>query len=827
MGLAGVAALFALPGWSQEEDGARTFEKKLATHPFFSKIELERVESHPPYLFLVQKPPRPDARRAETLAVLYTSIFDPVLERFEREVAEPSGLQQRADRERFTVVILASQGDFSNYQNVTRSAWHLNANAHHDRTLNAAVLFDDVFQPARAPGERALSARHAFVHLCQQAWHAGGVNAPLESWVLEGMADAWARREEPGARAKIYDEWLRLFVGDAQDERRRWTNLRTLGELILTGEAQRLEALLRKRMPKDAAEIDVGEVWWAYYRQASLMTQFLSEAEDGKRRSLALDFVLQALGANRSDGASIMPLTGLDAAELERSFLAWVLAEHRAHLPKESVDEALFARALLRGPGGAPDFSTGEAAADSAAPALAALDLGDATDDERFALALRELSLGRSAAGIAALEALLARTNEAGRERVRRELGRARTWDLLARGFLAGLAEKGGTLELQRGGKKVRGKVLAFVDGELRLETSKAQENVRLEEIPALELAQQMKSSGGPDDWARFYAYVLAGDARAKKLLKEDGGEGSALLRDARDDYPARLALARVAGELLTLESALPETPSAVRTALSALRAWRESARGLPLLERKQVAVRQRARELLLQEVRLLGSHTFLAGTFEALGGERVRISYDFKDARELADFEAGRYPPLVRKGCAPAIVETEPFAVEGGRLVTAGETSLRSLFELGAPLTVRYSLEYADRGHHDGANYFAVGVCDDGQEHFLWGINFRDVQLYDPAGNATTEGEAMPFFFERSYEIELRHDGKLASSAVEGVAGPTLDATLRTQGAVFLFAHCNTQARVERLVIEGRLLPNSFERLAAAGVERELARDF
>ena len=59
---------------------------------------------------------------------------------------------------------------------------------------------------------------------------------------------------------------------------------------------------------------------------------------------------------------------------------------------------------------------------------------------------------------------------------------------------------------------------------------------------------------------------------------------------------------------------------------------------------------------------------------------------------------------------------------------------------------------------------------------------------------------------------------------SVEGQPGPSLFAAARTEGAVFLFAHCNNELRIESLEIEGRLLPDSFERLVDSRVERELA---
>jgi hypothetical protein len=852
--LALLAAL-AGPGTQSQEPAApsapvqASLEQALARHPYFARIELELVESHPPYRFLVQKTPREDARRAAALVALYVPLLDPVLARFEQEVVVPLGLTQRDDRQRFTIVVLASLGDFANYQRATRADEHL-AGTLHDRELNAAVVFEDVFQPRHSPGERDQALRHGLVHLCQQAWFAGGKNAALDSWVLEGQADAWARRGSDAAEATVAVEWLRAFLEDAEDAALRWTNLRTLEELVFVGQPGRLEGFFRTRTPKDAGWLDTSEAWWAFLRQASLVSQFLWEGENGARRSLALEFLRQALApgaAGATGAASVLPRAGVSGAVLDQEFLAWIGAQLRARLPSEAFDPAALAKALERGPGGAPLLEEPDDVAAHVAPTASAepappvepaaapevpLDLADASDDERFALALHDLASGHTQAAIRALEEQLARTPEAvPRERLERELRRARAWDELAESFLSSLARTGGVLELTQGEKKLRCKVLGFADGELTLEPGRGPARLPAEELPALELAQQIKASPGdaaPVDWARLYPYVLADDPRARKLLREDGGEASALLRDAKEDYPPRIRLGNLAAELVALAAhELPATPKAVRAELAALRGWMKEASGLALLERKRPALRRRARDLLEHEAELLGPHTRLAGKFEALEGERIRITYAFDDPRELADFEPGRYPVMMRKGFQPTGVESEPMRVEGGRLRTRGETTLRTLFELGTPLTVRWDFEFANSGEPGGNDTIGIGVCDDGKEHFLWMLGLAHLQLVDGDASASASGPQEGYFLERSYAAELVHDGQRVAFSGEGQPGPELAAAGRTQGALFVFAHCKNELRLGTLVIEGRLLPGSFTRLVDAAIERELAGDF
>jgi len=822
-------AIGALTGGQEPEPAPVGFEARLARHPYFSRLALVEAGGPPPLDFRFQRTAQEDPVRIADLMNALGAILLPVRARFEREVALPLGLDARPERLPFHVIVLASAGDLANYQSSTRARWHLGARSFYDRDVEALVLFEDVFQPARKEGERERSARHAMVHACQQAWTTLN-RADLDGWVLEGLADAWARRGSEQGGAWFDADAIPLLVADALDEGRRWACVRTLEELDFVHEPLRLDALYRTRTPEGAPDFDSGPAWWAFYRQASLWVQFLWESEAGARRPLLLGALGRIL-RGEATGAGLGAAEG--AAALQTAFEDWILANHRSQKPGVPVDRAAFARGFQRGPKGAPVFTTLEGEGDPLAaageeagtPAPPALDLTDAGFDERFALALADLSDGQATRAIAALEALRAETDPAEpRARLGRELERARAWVALRDAWAAELARTHGTLELVHAEKKLRAKVRALAAGVFELEPGRGPERVPLEELPALGLAQQIADPGGADAWARLYPYVLAGDPRARKLLKEDGGPASALLADAREDYPARLALASVCRALLALGSeGLPDTPADVRAGLDALKAWIRSAEGLALLERKRPALRTRAEALLRREVELLGPHTVLAGRFEALGADRARLTYEFDEARELDDFELGRYPALTRKALPETGVESEPFAVQGGRLVGFGETSVRSRFTLGAPLTARYTLEFANRGA-TGNDTLALGLCDDGQEHFLWLFNMITLQMRVPGA---AEGAGLPIdaiYLDTTYEITVTHDGAHASYEVEGTASPVIDAAARTQGAVFLFAHCTNQARVERLVLEGRLLPDSFAPLIEARIARELA---
>jgi hypothetical protein len=682
----------------------------------------------------------------------------------------------------------------------------------HDRALNACVLYEDAFGPERAWEERTRTARHVLLHACQEAWYAGQGSAPHESWLLEGMADALARTGADPSVVRPDPLGLRMLAQDAQDERRSFAYLRTLEELLSVGEAARLPSFYRERTPKELEPLDTRDSWWPFYRQASSLFAYLWSDQDARHRPALVAFVGDALRGQEGVGKFQERFAGSSTGELERGWLAWLVREHQRAYPVEKLDAERVQRALVRG-GGTPP-----------APPAPALDLADASAEERLALALFRLSEGKESAGSAALDVLAAEPLEATlHERVERERARLALWREQRDAYLRALVGSG-TLAFSVDGKPFKAKVLGFQDGEVVLDKNRSgRERLTLDELDPLALAQEMPR-GGASDWARLLPYVLRGDVRAKKLLKDDGGEGGALLRDSLEDYPARLRLGRTLARIEALGTMEDlATPAAVEARLTELRALRQEAGDQPVMQRKEPALLVRARALLERKYELLGDASLLSGKLEVLAGETIRLTYAFDDPRELEDFDPAPYPVLVAKGFPPLAVTSRPFGVENGELTACGQACLRSRFELAPPLTIRYGVSLTNATDADKVpRNLYLGVADDHAEHFVWGKH-QTLQAIDEKRFDIVQDGTFRYYLDAVYAMQLRHDGERVFLTCENKE-ISIAAGGRKNGAIFLFAYSGIPVRIPELVIEGRLLPDSLKGLRLARIERELA---
>lgn len=465
------------------------------------------------------------------------------------------------------------------------------------------------------------------------------------------------------------------------------------------------------------------------------------------------------------------------------------------------------------------------------APALTvpglALDLASLGADERLALALHELGRGRAREGLARLEALVRDApSDAVRERAERELRRARAWIELRDAFLRQRVASGRPLEFTHEGTPLASRILAFEGGELRLENGRAPERCSVEALDPLELARQIEPSGGAADWARIYPFVLRGDPRAGERLEDDGGEAGALVSDLRTDYPARLRLAALLGRLDDLaRRAPPGTREAVRANLDDLAAWRRDAEGLALLAEKRLAVQSHARALLARELEFIDPRTLLRGKLETLPDEVVRLTYEFVDPHELEDFTSDPYPQSARRILGEEQSSDVPFRVESGTLVAHGAASLRSLIDLAAPLSVRYTFQFQETPMPTPNRNFALGICDDGREHFLLAVNAQHLERYDRQGSDRARFESVLPVTNRPYAMELRHDGTEATLTSDGKLQRSLAVGSRRSGAFFLCMVSDCLVRIERVQIEGRLPLTAFERVKRAWIEHEMER--
>lgn len=827
----GLPVLAAAPGAQQaghEVPQRERLEKLIERHPYFSRVGLDLVEERPPFLFLVQRPPKEEPGYAERIAAENEAILAPTLAAFEARLATPFGLDRRADEPLLVVAVLPSAGDFDNYLRVSPASWHLEAGAAVDDTLGAAVVHETAFGSSRDPAERVRAARHVAVHLMQAAWFGGTRDAPTREWLLEGVADYLARLPADGTPPGADPAELRDLVAAACDPARRWESLRTIPELFTVARPMRLDAFLRVEAKKrKLPDADVASAMLSFYRQAALLVCFLQEGDDGAHAAGFESFLAGVMTGQEPERAFGSAFPGEDTSALEAAFLRWLAREHQRLWPGIDFDvPTLLGGGGADAAGDAPPRAGVKAVAEVVLPALA---LDDATPRERLATAVWEVRQGRATAGLAEIDQLVAEDPGGGeRERIARERARVAAWIELRDGFLEHVVADGELLQFEYRGRSSRTRIEAIEDGHLVLEPNRlGVSRIEIESMPPTALARQMSKyvSGRPDGWVRVYPYVIEGDSRWKRFLEDEDEEAASLRADAEEDYPELLRTAEAAellAELVGLPD--PESPAEAQEALGLIGRLRGELGDLPLVGRRSAALRAHARAIAGVLFDLEKPWSALGGELEELGGGRVAIEWDFDDPEELQDFESRAYLSSHMKKFGKLRTEEEHgFRVEDGALRGIGLACLRSLVDLAAPMTVSYELSFHDvKGIELPVWWLNVGLCDDGDGHFVWGLNADFLEVWEPEGQRQAYPEEnQALYMDQSYRIELRHDGEKVESFCDGAKRREIACGSRRAGAVFVWCCSDFPVRIDSLRIEGRTTPDSFQRLRRAWVER------
>jgi hypothetical protein len=435
---------------------------------------------------------------------------------------------------------------------------------------------------------------------------------------------------------------------------------------------------------------------------------------------------------------------------------------------------------------------------------------------DELALALLALRRGAASEGRARLERVLASgLEQEERARLERERARLAAWIQARDEFLARRCEERKEVEIQDGKHKLKAKVSRDPTSGFVLEAGGLRWSE--ETLEPLQIAQQMETERA--GWVRFYPYVVGGDERWKKLLREPSSEAEALRADA-----AGYAELLRNGALLEWLDA--QARQAAPTTLTGAEAWLEAlAEGgsgfadLVLYERKLSALRGLARGVAETAFELAKPWTHLHARAEELEESRVRLTYEFTDPSELEDFETLDYP----KGYEPDPMSAGRWRVEEGRLQGSGRACLRTLFDFEAPLSVRYTLALDEPSDRCWLN---LGICDDGQGQFAWAMNFHHLEVWAPGARKLAAGRNKVYYENQFYEQELRHDGKHVTLASNGTEQQKLACAARS-GAVFLFMSVYSNVRLERLVIEGRFGARPLTRVRERWVERRVREIF
>jgi hypothetical protein len=801
--------------------------KALKPHRYLGQIVYTRVDTFAPFYFFVKRPDSDEPTYYRTVAEGYGEWFRELERQFVANYARPLGLERRADHLVYPVFVLDSSGAYKDYADAVETTGLYAARAHYEAELGIAITYENPYQGETRSQQRR-AALHELVHALQHAYSPDPKAMPKPVWFNEGLADylSYCEGLVPAALSerKVDLEALQVVVALAQIPELIDAGLFPIEELVAIESYQQAFEHLAARSGGMLFQI-AGEdaTIPLLYAQSNLWMCFLHQGEKGRHKEALLRYIGSTLRGDGSLAAFRTAFAGTEPAALDRAFRQW-LNEQSGKLLRTSAGIPLDpSRADAVAP------SAASAASAPAAPAFApAALLPDAADPEiAFALAIARARRGELGPALEELGALEARLEPPLRERVAREVARVTGLRDLRRRFFEHMAARpADKVALQVGGQKVLAPVIALEGETLRLGKSKSGiEKVELDALDSLLLAELVreKKYGFDAGWAPAYAFVLHGDERWKKLLPAGDAAAQALRADAERDYPARLRLARAAGELARLSAAGPPSAETAEAALESARALGQEFADLPLVRSKRTALQGLARAALTELFGSQGLVASLRGKVETLAGGRVRLSYAFDSAEELADWTQTGYLASLSGGLARA-----DFTVDGGWLRAPGFACMRHVlaFQSALALSCRFRYRVTSQSFDPGLR-FLLGCNDDGRLSFAAADAGGGIDVIDLATGFRKQGLASGkgVVLNETYTLELRFDGQQRlESRINGEPSGQSDCGPRKQGGVFLFTSTELPLEVDQLVIEGTPTQDSLTVLREQWIERRLA---
>ena len=90
-------------------------DKRVADHPYFSKVTMLKWTKNPPFVFYIERPPKDDKTYQRMIVNSYMPFLDRLLKIFEREYATRLQLKRRGAAPGFAIAVLNSRGSYGNY----------------------------------------------------------------------------------------------------------------------------------------------------------------------------------------------------------------------------------------------------------------------------------------------------------------------------------------------------------------------------------------------------------------------------------------------------------------------------------------------------------------------------------------------------------------------------------------------------------------------------------------------------------------------------------------------------------------------------------------
>jgi len=812
-------------------------ERGLRRHPYFSKVELIPVRTHPPLILLVQRPQKAERDHVERVAASYAPWLREMMIIFQHEYARPLELAPREEPLLMPWAVLASEGDWSNFLENTGDLEMDWQSAHYDTARHLGVTFEQRFAKKIPPAKKRRGELAVFARALLEAHRTAASSLPVPLWIRTGLAEyltSYEPTSDPrGIAERVVDADALGAMGFALARAElRETCLLPLEELLAARDFAAVFELAAARARSGQHPVPKGDpIWGLWYAQTCLWMRYLHDEADGMHREAIGRCIERSLKGQPAPAAFSSAFEGVDRPALERDFWAWVAEQVRSSAPNLFLVDG-WVPATIEQPAAPVRPEPGPDAAE--APVAAALGLALSPDEveARFALGLELARRGRLARAAVLLDELGA-SPAAGAlaERLGRERARVGRFLELRREFLEHLREAERSLDLTWEGARLRARVESVEEDAVLLgENRRGVASLPLDEIDPLELSERMGDRRIDFDagWMALWPCALVGDDRARRLAREEDPEAEALLADMRDDYPERLRVGAAAFELEALESSgLPAGAAQARATWDRVRQLARSGSELDLVQGRLPALRQLARHALAPLGEELELSELLHGELERLAGGRLRLTYDFDDADQALDFVPEPYAEDRRKPLPPiAVLEDSPFSVIGGRLVAGGAACSRHVLGFETPLVVRYQLTVLKDGVEEHRHFlFLMAACDDGREAFSGMWNFGALETWDELAPRTrNEGQPTAYFFDTSYDMELRCDGRTLQAWRDGELADEMPAGSGKAGGLFLWMHGDRRMAVDRVEIEARPQESALLRLRETWIEGRMS---
>lgn len=793
--------------------------KRIARHPYFSKVVFEKVTPKEGYVFYVQRGAIASPDGVPKVVGELLPWFAELEKLFIERYVQPNALERAHGGAPHTTYVLTSRGDYDNYMSYAGEVCSSYVGGSYDPYLSALVTFRDNFGLTFRPGQKRRHQLHAFVHSLQQAYGIGKDRLPGPEWFVEGMAVYLSMTPASKPEDLRVPKLLPLLLDHAVETQQ----VGGLTNFALLPLEQLLAPDGRTSFRKDYRERR--EDYWKYMGtlaiQCGMLVQFLNEADGGLKRAAFDTYAKHAL-TGRGAGSKTAAAAFGDLKELDKKFWEFLFAQYKETHPKFNAKRVEAARPVA----GTKPITA--AALPQFLPEYLAL---ESTENEALlGIALWKAQQGRLAPAIAQLDAILQQGESA-----QATIERKRLADLLELrdSYFAHLIETGTKLRLEYEGKKLMAVATRLEEGIVHFaENRRGIEQLPVESLNLVELCSTMsreKPKFG-DPLVRAYPLALAGDKRLVKRLSRIDDDGG--LKADAEALIGYIALGEVARHISALASySVDEIDSTSSiTIIEHIKAVIPHINFMDFVGVRKA--RLEAFAALAYETRLEAQtiESLLEGKVDRLGNERLRITYDFSDPAQLDDFVQDLDFKKAHREVLPptGIAESDEYClVRGNRLTFHGRASLQHPLFFQGPQSVEYTFRYDSipLGASGTLSSLMVGMCSDGQSSGVYNFNFGGLYAYDEQSGHQTEVDLTAgngYYQHVDYRFQLVHDGTNMTWYLNGQSKGSIACGPLNSGEMFVLVHSNFPIAMKTLILEGTVTVSGTDRLRANWVKRK-----